>query len=115
MKKYTTTQEYLNDSTGETRQRLDAIRAMVMQLAPNATERISYNMPAFFNDKKIIIYMAGYAHHTSIYPGRVATPEYEALAAEYMSGRSTLKFPNDKPLPITLIEQFIQLRLKEIS
>ena len=113
-KKYQTVEKYLNDFSGETRNRLDAMHAKIFEIAPKATERISYNIPAYFLDSKMIVYFAGYENHVSIYPGRTASKEYANLSKEYSSGKSTLKFPNNKPLPLELIENFIKLRQKEV-
>ena len=113
--KYTSVDEYMKDFEGETKLRIDEIRALLFRLIPNVTERISYNIPAYFLDKKLIVYFSGYEHHVSLYPGRAGSKEHKALAAEYGSGKSTLKFPNSKPLPLDLIEEFIRMRMKEES
>lgn len=114
-KKYASVEEYLNDFSGETRKRLEVMRAKIFKIMPECTERISYNIPAYFLEGKMIIYFAGYANHVSLYPGRTASKEYVKLSKEYASGKSTLKFPNNKPFPVELIEDFVKLRIKELS
>ncbi len=113
--KFATTSDYYAAFSGETLKRLQALRMTVHELIPDAEERISYNMPAFFKDKKMVCYIAGYAQHVSMYPGRIPGPEYEKRFGEYMSGKSTLKFPHEKPLPLNLATEFVQLRLAEVA
>lgn len=112
-KKYKNVEEYLSDFSDETRERMDLIRSKIFDILPDAEEKISYNIPAYFSDGRMFIYFAGYEKHVSIYPGRSPSKQYTELAKEYASGKSTLKFPNNKPLPIDLIESFIKLRIKE--
>jgi len=113
--KFINPQNYFASFTGETLRRLQELRSTVYELVPNAEERISYNMPAYFKDKKMVCYIAGYAQHVSMYPGRIPGPEYAQKFGEYMSGKSTLKFPHDKPLPLELVKEFVQLRLHELE
>ncbi len=112
-KKFTTVDEYMAAFDGETKQRLDQLRGLILQFIPDVTERISYNIPAYFMGKKLVVYFSGYEHHVSLYPGRAGSKEHKALAAEYGSGKSTLKFPHTKPLPLQLIKEFIELRMNE--
>lgn len=114
-KKYQSVAEYMNDFSGITRERLEQMRTTILQIIPDATERISYNIPAFFLKGKLIVYIAGFANHTSLYPGRTLSDEYIKLSKEFASGKSTLKFPNDKDLPIELVEKFVKVRVKEVS
>ncbi len=113
--KFTSTDEFIASFDGETHARLLQIRKKIFELMPDAEEKISYNIPAYFLNGKMIVYMSGYENHVSIYPGRTLSSEYTKLAAAYASGKSTLKFPNSQPLPMDLITEFIKLRIKEVG
>ncbi len=113
-KKYTSVEEYLDSFTGETRERLDVLRAKVFEIMPNATERISYNIPAYFVDGTMVVYFSGYAHHVSFYPLHLIDPKNAGKFSAYASGKATLKLPNAEPLPMKLIEEFIKLRLESV-
>lgn len=108
--KFASVDEYLSSFDGETRKRLDTVRELVKELAPESTERISYNIPAAFIGKTTVIYYSGYPHHVSIYPGRIATEALDDRLKPYFSGKSTLKFPNDTKLPIDSIKDYIAAR-----
>ena len=109
-KKFASVDEYFASFDGETRNRLDTLRALIKKLAPESTERISYNIPAAFIGKTIVIYYSGYPHHVSIYPGRIATEALDDRLKPYFSGKSTLKFPNNAKLPLEAITDYIAVR-----
>lgn len=109
-KKYSSVNEYFSDFNGETRARLESLRDLIRRIAPESTERISYNIPAAFIGKTIIVYYSGYAHHVSIYPGHIQSEDLDPKLQSYLSGKSTLKFPNNQPLPMNEIEHYITMR-----
>ncbi len=113
--KFATAEEYLTTFDGETLARLKQLRECIYQLEPDTEEKISYNIPAYFKDKKMFCYISGYAHHVSMYPGRIPDEAFQNKFAVYLSGKSTLKFPNDKPLPMDAVREFVAWRLKEIE
>jgi uncharacterized protein YdhG (YjbR/CyaY superfamily) len=112
-KKYTSVEEYLGDFTGETLTRLEAIRTIIKDIAPEASERISYNIPAFFVGKNRLVYYAGYDKHVSIYP--IQSAEQSDIVKDYTSGRATAKFIHTKELPTEIIRSFVLSRYKDIE
>lgn len=70
---------------------------------PGAEEVISYKMPAFRLDGRVVIYFAGYKGHIGVYPVHLALPEMAERLAPYLSGKATAKFPLDAPLPLELL------------
>ena len=110
--KYTSVENYVGEFSGETKKRLDQLRELIKKLAPESTERISYNIPAAFIGTAIVVYYSGYEHHVSLYPGRIASETLDPELQKYFSGKSTLKFPNDQPLPMEAIEKYIAQRVK---
>lgn len=109
-KKYQSVEEYFKYFEGETLQRLKKIQAIIKKLAPDSTERISYNIPASFLEKGLIVYYSGYERHVSLYPGRI-NENIDKKFLPYVSGKSTLKFPNDQPFPEDLIKQYVAGRI----
>jgi uncharacterized protein YdhG (YjbR/CyaY superfamily) len=107
--------EYIAGFDGITKERLLEMRALVKKLLPGAEERISYNIPAYFVDKKLIIYYAGFKNHIGMYPGRTNSDAYNKLAANYAHGKSTAQFPHTEALPVQIITDFVKVRLAETS
>lgn len=114
-KKYESAESYFADFSGKTRERLDALQERVRKVVPDATERISYNIPAYFVGKKLFVYIAGFENHVSLYPGRALSDDFNRIAGKYASGKSTIKFPHDEALPNAVIDDALKLRLREIS
>ena len=92
--------------------RLTAIRHIVREEAPDAVECISYSIPAF-KLNGLALYFAGFEHHTAIYPYPSTLSALGKQLSKYKSGRSTVKFSNDKPLPLPLIRKIVRYRIKE--
>jgi uncharacterized protein YdhG (YjbR/CyaY superfamily) len=89
---------------------LRQLRAVIKEAAPQAEERISYKMPSYqFHGR--LMYFAVFKDHIGLYPAGYAE-KYKELR-KYMSGKGTLRFPLDQPLPASLITKLIKQRVKE--
>lgn len=95
--------------------RLQQLREFIFKIKPDAQEVISYAIPAYKVDGKIWIYFAGYPHHIGMYPGRLESYNFSERVKKYASGKSTLKFSNDQPLPFDVIEELLRYRLTQIK
>lgn len=114
-KKYTDVETYIADFSGESRVRIYQLRSIILSLIPNATERISYNIPAYFVGKTMVVYFAGYENHVSLYPLHLISAEKQSLFKAYASGKATFKIPHKQPFPVELVEQFVKLRVELIE
>lgn len=94
---------------------LQQIRNTVKKTAPAAEEVISYSMPAFKLNKRILVYFAGWKDHVSIYPVPKASPAIQKEISKYQTGKGTLQFPLNKPLPLKFISRMLKLRIEENS
>jgi uncharacterized protein YdhG (YjbR/CyaY superfamily) len=95
---------------------LQAVRATLRALLPDATEGISYGMPAFKVGKKPVAGYAAFPTHCGFYPmsGNVVTALKSQLAA-YQTSKGGIRFSVDAPLPAELIEKLVKARLAEIK
>jgi uncharacterized protein YdhG (YjbR/CyaY superfamily) len=89
---------------------LRRIRATIRKAAPRAEERISYRMPAFFQDG-VLIYFAAFKNHIGIYPP-VRDKTLKAQLARYAGPKGNLKFPLDEPFPYALLTKIVKARLR---
>ena len=78
--------------------------------APGAEERISYQIPAFTLDGQYLLYVAAFKNHVGVYPAPTGDAAFDALAAPYRSGKATLRFMLDEPLPLELITAVVKFR-----
>jgi len=110
----TTVEEYLAALPDTARAALEKLRKTIKTAAPEASEAISYHMPAFKDHGRILVYYAAFKDHYSLFPASVAV--IEALGDEvkpYATGKGTLRFALDEPLPSALVKKIVRARLKE--
>jgi len=91
---------------------LRKIRATAAAAAPDATEKISYRMPAFIQDG-VLIYFAAFKNHIGVFPPVSGDPRLERSLKRYMGPKGNLKFPLDEPVPYPLIKKIVALRLRQ--
>lgn len=111
-KHYTSVEEYLAAQPEEIRDQLEELRGIIKKAAPRATERISYNMPAY-DLNGILVYFAGYKGHIGFYPTASGIKAFQEEIAKFESSKGAVRFPLDRPLPKTLITRIVKFRLKE--
>ncbi len=88
---------------------LEALRQTIRGVLPDADEVISYGIPAFKSDGRVIVYYAGWKSHLSLYPIPEVDGETEALIGPYRAGKGTLQFALDKPVPVNVVERVVSL------
>jgi uncharacterized protein YdhG (YjbR/CyaY superfamily) len=105
--------EYIDTFPKDIQTVLQQVRKTIKAAAPEAGEKISYGIPTFTLNGKYLIYFAGWKHHVSIYPIPVGDDAFNQEIAPYVSGKGTLKFPIDKPIPLKLITKIVKLKVAE--
>lgn len=105
--------EYIAGFEGEVRHRLETLRALVREVAPDARERISYGMPTY-SLGGTLLHFAAYRTHIGIYP-TPGTIEQMPELTRYVAGKGTLRFPLDEPLPLELIRRVVEQRARECA
>ena len=103
--------EYIAAFPAATQEVLEELRRRVHAALPEAEERISYGMPTFTVDGHYVIYVAGWKKHVSIYPIPDGDEALNADLKPYLSGRSTLKLPLNRPIPWDLVDRAIAAQL----
>jgi len=103
---------YISGFSPEVQTILRKIRAAIRKNAPGAQEIISYRMPAF-KLNGIVVYFAGFKKHVGMYPPVSGNAKLEKALSPYAGPKGNLKFPLDKPIPYSLIERIVKLRVKQ--
>ncbi len=101
--------DYVAAFCPEIRERLQAVRATVLAAVPHGEERISYRMPAVFQDG-VVVYYAAFKRHIGLYPP-VKEPALLKRVASYAGPKGNLQFPYSEPLPLELIAEVARARL----
>lgn len=111
-----TVEGYFAALSEESRAALDQVRATIRAAAPDATELISYRMPAFRAHGRILVYYAAFKDHCSLFPAtEVLRSSLGADLEPYLAGKGTIRFPADRPLPLGLVTRIVEVRLGEVA
>lgn len=112
MGKAETIDEYMASWPTETKEKLQAIRQTVKEAAPLANEKISYGMP-YFSLNGRLLYFAAHRTHIGFYPMASVITAFRKELSNYETSKGTVRFPLDKPLPLPLIRKIVKFRVKE--
>lgn len=110
-----TVKEYLARLDPVKRVALMKIRRAVKAAAPRAEERISYGMPAFTLDGRVLVWYAAMKEHCSFFPGAYPIKALKQDLKKYKTSKGTVRFSPDKPLPATLVRKLVRARIAERS
>jgi uncharacterized protein YdhG (YjbR/CyaY superfamily) len=95
---------------------MEQLRATIRAAAPQATEAISYNMPAFRKEGRFFVSYEAFKHHYSLFPWTDAMlAELGDAIRPYAVGKGTLRFPSDQPIPLDLVRRIIEVRLRDFD
>jgi len=104
--------EYIASYPENIREKLRAMRLTVRKAAPDASERISYRMPAYaFNG--MLVYFAAHTNHLGLYPFTSAIQAFSKDLAPYRQTKGGIRFPYSSPLPLDLIKRIVEFRVQE--
>ena len=100
--------DYLAAQPADRLDALDRLRQTFLRAAPDAVESIRYGMPAYRLPNGHPVYFASWKRHTSLHDIPTLPQALEEQVATFRSGKDTLKFPADRPLPLDLIASILQ-------
>jgi uncharacterized protein YdhG (YjbR/CyaY superfamily) len=110
-----TVDDYVQAQPERTRAVLERVRAAIRKALPGATEGISYQIPVYKLEGRMVLYFAGFRAHYSLYP---ATPRVVAALERELAGalhnKATIRFPLDE-VPVRLITRIARLRAAEVT
>jgi uncharacterized protein YdhG (YjbR/CyaY superfamily) len=112
MKKPGSVDEYIAAQPPGVAKRLRQIRELILKEAPEAQEKLSYGMPFYSLNGRLIYFMA-HDRHIGIYPMKSAIKKFEKELAGHKTHVATIQLPHDKPLPLTLIKKIVAFRAAE--
>jgi len=104
-----TIDEYLAGLSDDKRAALQRLRGIIRAAAPGVEECISYRLPAFRLDGRMLVWFGASAKHCSFYPGAVVEEHREELKG-YHTSKGTVRFSPDHPLPAALVRKLVLAR-----
>lgn len=106
-----TVEEYLARVPEPARSALNQMRAAIRSVVPaEATEILSYRIPAF-KHKKVLVWYAAFSDHCSLFPTAAVIEKFKEELKGYAASKGTIHFPLDKALPTALIKKIVKERL----
>ncbi len=104
--------EYISLFPADIQAKLRLIRKTIKQAAPEAIEKISYQMPTFYLNGNLV-YFAAYKSHIGFYPTGNAIKVFEDDIKDFKTSKGTIQIPLDQELPLELIKKIVVFRVEE--
>lgn len=109
---YTSIDNYISTFPEDIQVILEEIQATIQAATPDAIEKISYQMPTFYQHGNLV-HFAAYKNHIGLYPTPDGITAFEDEFSIYKSAKGTAQFPLDKPMPLGLIGEIVKFRVAE--
>jgi uncharacterized protein YdhG (YjbR/CyaY superfamily) len=109
---FNTIDEYIALCDPSVQNTLKELRQVIKSVAPDATEKISYQLPTFYLHGNLV-HFAAFKHHIGFYPGSSGIEPFTERLHGYKLSKGTIQFPLDKPLPLELIKTIVMYRVDE--
>lgn len=101
--------DYILSSPPEVQPKLNQMRDAIREIVPEATEKISYGMPAFYLNGNVVQF-AAFRHHIGFYPGADGIAAFSHEFGTYKFSKGAVQFPLDQPLPLDLVKRITAFR-----
>jgi len=108
-----TIDEYLAPLSNDKRAALQKLRRDIKSAAPKAEECISYGVPTFRLNGRMLVSFGAAAKHCAFYPGALPLVTYKDELKGYDMSKGTIRFQTDSPLPATLVRKIVKTRIAE--
>ena len=112
MEKFTTIDEYIATFPTDVQGILQKVRETIKTAAPQATEAISYGMPTFKLHGNLV-HFGAFKAHLGFYPIPSGMDQFQEELAQFKSGKGSVQFPFDQPMPYELITKIVKFRVTE--
>ena len=109
---YNTIDEYIATFPADVQKILKEVRAVIKAAAPEASEKISYQMPTFFLFGNLV-HFAAFKNHIGFYPAPRGIEEFQKELSVYKGAKGSVQFPLDQPMPLDLISRIVKFRVKD--
>jgi uncharacterized protein YdhG (YjbR/CyaY superfamily) len=109
---FNTIDDYIATFPKDIQEKLQEMRATIKETAPDAEEKISYQMPTFYL-KGNLVHFAAFKNHIGFYPVPTGIEKFKKELSAYKTSKGAVQFPLDNPLPVDLIRKIVKFRVAE--
>lgn len=107
-------EEYIAQFPPDRQAILEQVRAVIRETAPQATEKISWQMPTYHQGENLV-HFAMQKNHLGFYPGGEATGVFAEQLAGYKTSKGSIQFPLANPIPLELIREITAWRVQKVE
>jgi uncharacterized protein YdhG (YjbR/CyaY superfamily) len=108
----TTIDEYIAHYPKDVQERMEKLRKVIREEAPEAKEKIGYGIPTFtFHGN--LVHFGGFKTHIGFFPASSPMEEFKSEVSKYQTGKGTLQFPLTEEIPWDLVRKIVRFRVKE--
>jgi uncharacterized protein YdhG (YjbR/CyaY superfamily) len=108
-----TIEQYIENAADQAQPLLRDLLECLRKAAPGASEAIKWNMPAM-SYQRILFQFAAYKNHLGFYPTPAAIEAFKSRLGDFETGKASIRFPFDAPLPVSLITEIAEYRVREV-
>jgi uncharacterized protein YdhG (YjbR/CyaY superfamily) len=112
-KQFNTIDEYVKTFPEDVQRILEKMRQTIREVAPDAIEAISYQMPTFKLNGRNLVHFAAWKNHIGFYPTPSGTETFQKELSPYKGAKGSVQFPLNKPIPFDLVKKIVLFRVKE--
>lgn len=105
--------EYLAALNEDQRAALEKLRKTIRTAAPKAEECISYDIPAYRQNGRLLVAFGAAKKHCSFFPGALPVATHQDELKDYSTSKGTIRFPAGQPLPAALVRKLVKTRIAE--
>lgn len=113
--KIDTVDNYFEGFLKQTQDALFLVRSAILKVVPDAEETLKYGIPTYVMYKKNLVHFGGYARHVGFYPSPAALLHFARELDSYKTRKGTVQFPLNRPMPLSLITEITEFRLKSLK
>lgn len=110
--KIETIDAYISRYDEDIRAILQEFRRLIKEDAPDATEKISYQMPTFYLNGNLV-HFAVQKNHIGFYPAPSGVAAFKEELTDYKTSKGAIQFPLTKPIPYELVRRIVRFRVEE--
>jgi uncharacterized protein YdhG (YjbR/CyaY superfamily) len=104
--------QYFRSLPKESRAALDGLRKVIQAIVPNAIETISYGVPTFKLNNRMLVSYAGFKNHCSFFPGAGPIETHKDELKNFPISKGTIRFTPDRPLSPALVKKLVKTRIR---
>lgn len=105
-------ESYLRRVPTEARASLEKLRQTIKSVVPGAVEVISYGIPTFKLDGRMLVAYAAFAEHCSFFPGAGPVDVHQDELKSFQTSKGTVRFTQSKPLSASLVKKLVKTRIR---